>query len=294
MGLILSSLFKSETPHSPQTLPREIWSEIFRLLDMGSLRHGASLVCKEWNSIIKNDPRFSSKLSTIYPNPDPAELKLILGSFPVLKTLSIPFRESTMEENMMILKVNGLHLEKVIFRNFKNTSLDTCTMEPLKFIDFESFTFVPKDKDSLGIGNVQAMTIFLPDIPKNFDVERLGNTMKNNMERLCLELVPRKSKKKRLPENSYFDEHKSQVELVSKMIKNLLSLKHVKIMLHFYPHQVIIQELKKVCQPKISSFGFGLFIEASKIRTLIFNLGSLLAFAYFLDHFTTLHIMIVL
>ena len=265
MGLILSSLFKSETPHSPQTLPREIWSEIFRLLDMGSLRHGASLVCKEWNSIIKNDPRFSSKLSTIYPNPDPAELKLILGSFPVLKTLSIPFRESTIEENMMILKVNGLHLEKVIFRNFKNTSLDT--MESLKFIDFESVTFVPKVKGSLGIGNVQAMTIFLPDIPKNFDIERLGNIMKNNMERLCLDLVPRKSKKKRLPENSYFDEHKSQVELVSKMIKNLLCLKHMKIKLHFYPHQVIIQELKKVCHPKISSFCFGLFIVASKIRT---------------------------
>ena len=107
------------------TFPSEIWTKIFHALDIFTLREIASLVCKEWYNIVRNDTKMSSELivnSKQKLGIKAEDVNSLLISYPMLKTLHIFLNEN--EDILEELNFNqNTYLTKVIVNGNFNEPL---------------------------------------------------------------------------------------------------------------------------------------------------------------------------
>ena len=94
-------------------IPPEVWSTVFRFLDITTLRKGVSLVCKDWLHIIRNDPHLSSEfLTTAYLSYK--DINSLLQSFPILHTIQFRTTSYKHENFGRIDFESAANLKKVI------------------------------------------------------------------------------------------------------------------------------------------------------------------------------------
>ena len=214
-------------------IPPEVWSTVFRFLDITSLRKGASLVCKDWLQIIRNDPHLSSEfLTTAYLSYK--DINSLLQSFPILHT--IQFRTTSYKHKNFgrIDFESAANLKKVILviGTFSNDKEDIFTpptekscpkkrkteidniLEPIEnMLNVKQIVFNPKEKLSVSVENIRALELLTYSSYRNyFTADSLKNLEVLHIH-LHIHLISLKENQDRL----------------SGMLKNLSILKHLKI-----------------------------------------------------------------
>ena len=89
-------------------LPREIWTLIFRNLDVCTLRKKASLVCKEWLNLIRYDSILSGNL-IITTDKGAKDINRLLQSFPMLEGIVFKIPHHDAEASLEFIK--GLNFD---------------------------------------------------------------------------------------------------------------------------------------------------------------------------------------
>ena len=115
--------------------PREIWTKIFHELDKFTVREIASLVCKEWLTIVRNDFKLSSEIIVNSREKiciKASEINSLLLSYPMLKTLHLFLHEN--EDILEELNFEPcIYLTKVIVNGNFNDQMgfrETASVEP--------------------------------------------------------------------------------------------------------------------------------------------------------------------
>jgi len=245
-------------------LPPEVWSKILRMLDPLTLRRSASLVCKDWLDLIRNDSKMSGAICTSYTlcgtgckdSWNIEEVKSFLDSFPMLKILQIPicdFEQDIFERFKEIIRKNA-SLEKLVLTLYevpdkksqiwkpvlddepcqkkKKASFDISKL--MEFITPWKFLFHPKGNFAFNVHNIVDMEISLFDVPEDFDYDEFGEIIKKTLIGLCLFIsTPR------------------DVEKVPTMLKKLQTLKYLAIKGDCNPEHLDFSALIKACPPKV-------------------------------------------
>ena len=165
-----------------------------------TLHEGASLVCKEWLCIIRNDPRLSSYFSTS-KTLNFNEISGILLSFPVLKSIGFKTDKSQdFELEDLLSKVDfnsSPYLEEVILKGnllkggFAKEIFNQNgeNFGSLDWFNIEEIVFNPKENHSLDYGNIHAInkiSDYDSPIPENFEFSSFGKAINKNMKSLRL------------------------------------------------------------------------------------------------------------
>ena len=174
--------------------PREIWTKIFHELDRFTIREIASLVCKEWLNIVRNDFKLSSEIIVNSKEKlciKASEINSLLLSYPMLKTLHIFLQENedileelNFEPCIYLTKVvvNGNFNDQMGFRGEWEhlRQIQRSTMYPnakkKKFdyefcfpVDVTQIVFNPKEKLELNTENVYQLDMNFSDISSKSD-----------------------------------------------------------------------------------------------------------------------------
>ena len=201
-----------------------------------ALLKGASLVCKDWLQIIRNDPHLSSEfLTTAYLGYK--DINSLLQSFPILHT--IQFRTTSYKHKNFgrIDFESAANLKKVIlvigtFSDDKEdiftpptekscpkkrkTSIDNI-LEPIEnILNVKQIVFNPKEKLSVSVENIRALELHKYSSYVSYRNYFAADSLKN-LEVLHIHL------------HMHLISLKENQDRLSEMLKNLSILKHLEI-----------------------------------------------------------------
>ena len=146
-------------------LPPEIFHKIFGSVDK-NCRKNASLVCRYWLNLIRNDVKFSSDIKMM-KNVEKCDIEKMLSNWPVLKTLEI---EMAYKEWIKDIEYpyHSLLERVTIYADFSKEFSMT-------YNSVDAIIFNPKDTDIMKTENILKIT--LADFPEKGDKE-LNRLMK--------------------------------------------------------------------------------------------------------------------